>query len=225
MVEHPEPVAVRNRGSVRKHRARFSRVASARVMLSGFGPGDSLVGLTYGQFSLIDLLQAVLEVTGPADVAIATWSTGFYDLEAAESFRESGMIRSIRFVMDVSQQKRRQATAFDVADVFGRENVRTVRSHAKFATVVNESWSVLITSSMNLNLNPRVEHFTVLDDREAAGLFRGFVDEVFTDVPFEVENYSLPELPRLPGESALRIEATHWRSVERGGPPRTGVFG
>lgn len=217
------PVAAKAKVSG-KRRARFSRAGSARRLLEGFGHGDLLSGLTYGQFSLIDLIQATLEVTGPADVAISTWSAGFYDVDAAETFRDFGLMRSVRFVLDSSQQKRGQASAFDVAEIFGRENVRTTRSHAKFVTVSNEGWSVLITSSMNLNLNQRVEQFQIVDDVDSMGVFAGFVDELFRSEEFSVEQRAMPVLPGLPGESALGIEALPWREIERGEPPMIGVF-
>ena len=208
-----------------KRRARFSRVANARVMLRGFGHGDLLSGLTYGQFSLIDLVQATLEVTGPADVVISTWSAGFYDVDAAERFRDDGAMRSCRFVLDSSQQKRGQATAFDVAEIFGRDAVRTTRTHAKFVLVTNDEWSVVITSSMNLNLNTRVEQFMMVDCPVTLEVFGGFVDELFRSEPFSVEDRRMPALPGLgDGQSALGIEATSWRKIERGKFPKIGRF-
>lgn len=165
----------------RRSRARFSKVASARNTISGFDHDMDIVGLTYGQFSLLDLIEATLEITGPADVAISTWSAGFYDVDAAKRFRDSGSIRSIRFVMD-SSAKRGQSTAGDVGSIFGPETIRVTRSHAKFATIANEQWSVTITSSMNLNLNPRCEQFEMTDDSGRMALFAGFVDAVFTEL-------------------------------------------
>lgn len=41
----------------RRTRARFSKVASARDTIAGFGPDMDVAGLTYGQFSLIDLID------------------------------------------------------------------------------------------------------------------------------------------------------------------------
>ncbi|PFG19860.1 hypothetical protein ATL40_1436 [Serinibacter salmoneus] len=141
-----------------------------------------VVGLTFGQFSLLDLIEAGLEVTGPADVTISTWSAGFYDVEAAQRFAQLGAIRSIRFVMD-SSAKRGQATPVDVAGLFGAESIRVFRTHAKFALLRNESWDVVITTSMNLNLNPRCEQFEMTDDTDRADLFSGFVDELFRELP------------------------------------------
>ena len=190
-------------------RHRVSKVASARDTIEGFDHGMDVCGLTFGQFSLLDLIQAALEITGPADVAISTWSAGFYDVEAAERFRDSGMIRGIRFVMD-SSDKRGQATAGDVGSVFGPESIRTSRSHAKFAILTNAEWSVVITSSMNLNLNPRLEQFEMTDDPERAGMFLGFVDALFGELPAGgVGDRELPALAAIAGvQPSLGIEVT-----------------
>lgn len=59
-------------------------MAPAHELIKDLGHGDMITGLTFGQFSLIDLIQATLRVTGPADVAISTWSAGFYDIDAAQ---------------------------------------------------------------------------------------------------------------------------------------------
>lgn len=168
---------------VRAAHHRLSKVASAADTIRGFGHGMDVVGLTFGQFSLLDLVQATLDVTGPADVAISTWSAGLYDVDAARRFVEDGRIRSIRFLMDSATQKRGQATAVQIADLFGAAAIRTTRLHAKFALVENDEWHVLITTSMNLNLNPRIEQFEMTDDADRAALFGAFVEALFAELP------------------------------------------
>lgn len=163
--------------------ARISMAGVAAKSIEGFGKGVDVSGLTYGQFSLIDLIQATLDITGPADVTIATWSSGFYDLEAAQNFRDDGRIRSIRFIMDSGRQKKGQAGAADVAKLFGEESIITVRTHAKFVLIENEDWDVLITSSMNLNRNIRTEQFDMTDDPQRCMPFRAFVESAFEEVP------------------------------------------
>lgn len=197
----------------------MSKVASARDTIRGFGHEMDVVGLTFGQFSLLDLLHAALDLTGPADVAISTWSAGLYDVEAAKRFVADGRIRRVRFVMDSSDQKRGQASAVGIADMFGDEAIRTTRTHAKFVLITNEEWSVLITSSMNLNLNPRCEQFEMTDDAERAALFMEFVDALFRDeVPGGAGDRSLPALfgvdevfPDLGLEVNRSIEVGHAR--------------
>jgi len=177
---------------VRKARHRLSKVANARDTIAGFDRDTDVVGLTYGQFSLLDLIEATLEITGLADVVISTWSAGFYDVDAAVQFRDQGKLRSVRFLMD-SSAKRGQATPGDVAELFGQDTIRTSRSHAKFVLIGNDDWHVTITSSMNLNLNPRLEQFEMTDDRERYEFFMEFVQSIWTDLPEGwVEDRKLP---------------------------------
>lgn len=169
--------------SNRRTHARFNRAGTARQSIAGFDHDTDILGLTYGQFSLIDIIQATLGITGPADVVIATWSAGFYDLEAAEHFRDCGMIRSIRFVMDSGRAKRGQAGVHDVRDVFGEDCYIQIRTHSKFVLITNEEWDVCITSSMNLNKNIRCEQFEMTDDAERCDMLRDFVDAGFRECP------------------------------------------
>lgn len=167
----------------RKSHARFAKAGVAAQAIAGFGHGMDVMGLTYGQFSLIDLIQATLDITGPADVTIATWSAGFYDLEAAKNFRDDGRIRSIRFVMDSGRQKRGQAGVHDVDELFGEDSIITIRTHAKFVLIRNDDWDVCITSSMNLNKNIRCEQFEMTDDVERCEMFESFVGAAFDEAP------------------------------------------
>lgn len=164
-------------------RARFSQAGAARQSIESFGKGMDIVGLTYGQFSLIDLVQATLEITGAADVTICTWSAGFYDLEAAENFRDCGLIRSIRFVLDSGRAKKGQAGVHEIGEIFGEGSFVQVRSHAKFVLIRNEEWDVCITSSMNLNKNVRCEQFEMTDDADRCDLFEDFVSAAFREAP------------------------------------------
>lgn len=190
----------------RKTRPRFSKIANAEATIKGFDHDTDIVGLTMGQFSLLDLIDAALKITGPADVTISTWSAGFYDVEAAERFRDSGRLRSIRFIMD-NGRKRGQANAVDVADIFGANTVRATKSHAKFAIIRNEEWDVLITSSMNLNLNPRIEQFEMTDDKGRADLFSAFADAVFDTVDEDDRrDHGVPDIDVL-GVETIRPKA------------------
>lgn len=191
--------AVSHRRRNRRARNRISKVADARATIDGFAHDTDIIGLTYGQFSLLDLVQAALDITGPADLAIATWSVGLHDAESTRNFVEDGKVRSVRFVMD-SQEKRGQASSGEVAALFGPMAVRTTRLHAKFVLITNEAWNVVITASMNLNLNPRVEQFEMTDDAERAAMFLAFVDEVFSELPAgPTRDRQLPALHNLAG--------------------------
>ena len=59
------------------------RTISAASAAEAVGPlhhGIEVYGLSKGQFSLIELLEYVIGVTGPADVVISTWTAAGADL-------------------------------------------------------------------------------------------------------------------------------------------------
>ena len=51
-----------------------------------------MFGFNRGQFSLIDLLDAVLSYTGPARCMVATWTAAKADMTRVKEFLESGRI-------------------------------------------------------------------------------------------------------------------------------------
>jgi hypothetical protein len=189
---------------------------SAGRVFADLAPGFELFCLTHGQFSLVDALTAILDRTGPADVAVATWSAAKADLLHAERFLRDGRIRSLRFVVDRSFATRQPDYCATLVKVFGPEAIRSTALHAKFAVISNDAWNVAVRTSMNLNENRRLEYLEVSDDPEVAGFLLGMVDELFRSVPAgEMNNYVMPgeggELPPRPVSSvgnASEVEVT-----------------
>lgn len=151
----------------------------AKDAINGFGKHSRVCGLTNGAFSLLSLIEAVLDVTVPADVVISTWSAGLYDAGALNSLMASGHVRNVRLILDRSFKTRQAGYALYIQDVFKNENIRTTNTHAKFVLIKNDQWSVCIRSSMNLNENKRSENFDIDDDIDIYNLFASFTDDLF----------------------------------------------
>lgn len=81
---------------------RVSKVANARESLAEFGRGREIYCLTFGQFSLMDAVEAVLDKTGPAHVAISTWTAGGADLTRSAEHLHDQRILSLRLIVDGS---------------------------------------------------------------------------------------------------------------------------
>ncbi len=160
-------------------RPRLSKVTNARDALSDFGRGMETYCLTFGQFSLMDAVEAILDKTGPADVALATWTAGSADLSRSAEHLRDGRIRSLRLIVDCSFGQRQPAYLRQVRELFGDEAVRSTRTHAKFAVITNDDWSVAVRTSMNLNENPRLESIEVSDDPTLAGFLLEVTDQIF----------------------------------------------
>lgn len=162
---------------------RVVRVANARTALSGLDHDTELYVLTFGQFSLLDAITAILDVTGPASVTISTWTAATADLSRAEGFLRDGRIMRLRFLVDRSFLTRQPGYARQLVEAFGVDAVRTTRTHAKFATVTNDEWGVAVRTSMNMNENPRLEHIEVGDDPGLCGFLNGVVEEIWETEP------------------------------------------
>ena len=128
--------------TVQRRKPRLSKVTNARDALADFGRGKETYCLTFGQFSLLDAIEAILEKTGPADVALSTWTAGSADLSRSEEHMRDGRIRSLRFVCDCSFGQRQPGYLATLRDLFGDDAIRTTRTHAKFAVITNDAWDV-----------------------------------------------------------------------------------
>lgn len=141
--------------------------------------GCELFGLTRGQFSLADLIEAILQKTGPASLAISTWTAAHADVERMMALLESGAITGCRFLVDQTFVRRVPALAAQIRKLFGDDAIRVTKTHAKFATIVNNKWQVALRSSMNLNQNPRLESFQVGHDPELCNFLAAAMDDIW----------------------------------------------
>lgn len=175
------PAVVNRRAKVRRV-FRESATATAAELIGPLADGDELTGLTNGQFSLIDMIEHVLTQTGPADICVATWTMGIYDVERAYEFVRNGALRRVRFVLDPSMFSRRPEIAKILVRGFGVDAFRGVNTHAKFATIRGAALAVCIRSSMNLNPNKRIESFDLSVCSETTAFFETAVDRMFAAV-------------------------------------------
>lgn len=155
------------------------RTQSATEAVSGLDrDGMELFGLTKGQFSLTDMIEAILEKTGPADLSISTWTAANGDVTRMLELLSSGAIRSCRWMVDLTFMRRCPQLTFEIRAKFGADAIRVTKTHAKFCTITNDNWQIALRSSMNLNQNPRMESFQVGHDP----VLCQFLSEVLDDV-------------------------------------------
>lgn len=155
----------------------------AAESIKGFNQQSRVTGLTNGQFSLISLIDTVLDITGKADVTISTWSAGVYDVGAIAQLIESNKIGDFRIILDRSFKTRQSGYAVTVEQLFRLENIRTTNTHSKFVLIKNDEWNICIRSSMNLNENKRCENFDIDNDIDVFNLFNDFAEELFEIQP------------------------------------------
>lgn len=221
MTEAPKPAGVRT--TVRTTRMRLSKVASAKDTIHGFDHDTAIAGLTHGQFSLLDLMQAILDYTGPADLDVATFSVGLSDIDTAKRLHDEGRFRNPRVILDSGTAKRGSASHVDIADVWGPDAVRITKNHAKVSLIGNDDWKVVLTSSMNFNFNPRIEQFDLAHDPPRYDYFRAWIDAVFAELPpadpSQLNENWLAQTRDLP-EVTPRLGYAVTRNIQMGPPAR-----
>jgi len=184
-----------HRSDQRRRRLSVERTRTARATLGDVEPGCERLILTYGQFSLIDAIDVLLDRTGPADVAITCWTAATFDIALPDRLVDAGRIRSVRWIVDRSFATRHRDYYLQLVARFGVDRVRTTRGHAKLVTIRNGQWALAIRTSMNLNENARLETLEISDDPALADFIDGWFDDVFATQPEGVTDGELPYIP------------------------------
>lgn len=206
-----------------KRSIRVAKLAAAAEVIGRIEMGTDTFILTYGQFSLIDALVAILDQTGPADVTISTWTAADAHLERSAELLASAQVRSFRMIVDRSFESRQPDYCYHMRRLFGPECIRAIRTHAKFMLIRSETHDVVCRTSMNLNENPRLENIEVSEDRSLAEFFQAVTDDVFAEVGVGENRSALPalwsveesfpfaeiEAGTIPRESLNEPETTH----------------
>lgn len=165
----------------RGRKIRVLKAGAAGDAVATLQPGSEIYGLTMGQFSLIDLLLAVLERTGPAEVDVATWIAAQTDMDIVKELLDRAAIEKFRLVVDRSFTRMKPTHCREIEKQFGQGCIRAVSNHSKFIVVRNEKWNIAIRTSMNLNQNPRMENFELSDCATLSGFLTSIVDDIFTN--------------------------------------------
>lgn len=168
----------------------IAAVETARVVARMLEPRGRVIGLTKGQFSMLDLITAVLDEVGEADVVVSTWTIARSDSDRVGVFLRDGRIRTFSLIIDRSFPRQYPEYCASVVEALGgAAHIHVMKTHAKFALIRAGEWRIVIRSSMNLNPNPRCEQFDVDDSPAIYDFFAAAVADMEAIVPagFDVD--------------------------------------
>jgi len=155
------------------------RKQNAIEAVSGLDHETEIFGFTKGQFSLMDLMKAILERTGPADVSLSTWTANRQEAIELTAMHKAGIIRTMKWLVDLTFVRRDPEAAHAVRQAFGVEAIRVANVHSKFCLFGNNAWRLVLRGSFNLNMNPRTEDFTLAHDPELYGFIEDMLARVW----------------------------------------------
>ncbi len=171
--------------TVRRERPRLSsnakaiRKEKAADLVQSFDTGDDIYILTRGHCSMIELIETVLERTGPADIHLSTWTAGLPEIDEFEQLLKSGKIKSCHWLFDLSFKSRRPACFAKTAQLFGADRIRQCWNHTKMTLIGNGEHKVTILSTANLNINLRLEYYIIRQSPEFYDFNRQWFMELF----------------------------------------------
>lgn len=174
--------------------------------------GGRVMALTGGQYSLWDVIVALLDRVGePAEVVFAFWTAGRLQLDAIAQLRDEGRISRLRLVMDHSFPARLPDYADTAREIYGPDCFRLLPMHAKFAIITAGKWRIVLRCSANINRNTRVECWEVDDDAELHDWWLAQVDALWADAsPLEHDAMQVQRQSRVGfrvAERAAKAEA------------------
>lgn len=175
------------------------RQATAEQAIAGLCREEKekeIYGLTRGQFSFIDLIEAILATTGPAQLELCTWTASGPHIARAVQAHADGRITAARWLVDISFTRRCPQEAATIRQAFGPDSIRVTKTHAKFAVIHNAAWKVACRTSMNLNVNPRMEHFTVAHDPQLADFLLAAMDDCWQSQPKSLAGRRVKEVSK-----------------------------
>ena len=138
---------------------------------------------TGGRWSAHELLQFVLERTGPAQVSISTWTVTENPVRSLLALRSVGLITELQLLFD-HRIKTRSPQGFQLVAALDAR-VGFAKCHAKVTVVENTQWAVTILSSQNYTRNPRIEAGVIFTDRPSANFHRSWMQrQIENEQPF-----------------------------------------
>jgi len=155
---------------------------TARDAIGKLSPGMRIVGITKGQFSMLDVIRAITVQTGPADICISTWTAGLNDVETLGYMYQQGELRSVRLLVDASLPARKPNITRRFVELLGLESIRLTHTHAKLALISNDDWHITIRGSFNLSRNPRFEQFDLDESHDIWRIFCTYFDVLWSDI-------------------------------------------
>jgi hypothetical protein len=143
---------------------RQRRTDLAEIVQSLPAPGISQHIITHGKFDFYDILPRILDL-GEMHGAVV----------------KSGQIGSMKLIVGLYLKRREQAVFSTLANGLhaAGQKLLATECHAKIITIQHDADFITIEGSANWTSNPRIEQFTITNDRELHDFHRGWIDAAF----------------------------------------------
>lgn len=150
---------------------------TARTVIPRLEPGLNAHVVTNGAFGLLEIVEVILEQTGPADLTFAMWASSEDGCDLLAAMLHDGRLRSVRGLFDHRMKINKPKAAAVLKELTGASAIRFCPCHAKVAVIRNDSWAVTVLGSANYNTNPRIEVEAIVEARDVADFHAAWIDD------------------------------------------------
>lgn len=142
------------------------RLDNIEKYIADLQPGQSCCYLTYGAWSSIELLEHLLNKSGPAAVYFSTWSISAEAIARAAAWHNTGVITDLHVLLDAGLRNRKPDLFQQALGSFPKLKITAI--HAKVTVVQNELYNLVVIGSPNYTKNPRIETGVIIHNKDVA---------------------------------------------------------
>jgi phosphatidylserine/phosphatidylglycerophosphate/cardiolipin synthase-like enzyme len=149
-----------------------------RELVDGVNKVDSLTPFFHkGEWALHEVLPILLQTTGQAEVAIATFSISEDSLRPLFFLMEQGKITNLRMLLDLTVKKHKMDLLGFAAAI--TPHIRIASNHAKLLLIGNAHYHITLIGSANLNTNARYENGVMFNTIDMYNFFVQKFDDAY----------------------------------------------
>lgn len=153
--------------------------AEIEKQLQGMQENDNRLFLSDGSWSNYELMEYLLNLTGPATVAYTTWSISEVAITRMNDWLDKGQIIELHAVLDRGLQNRKPAIYQQALATI--KNLKLSKCHAKVMVITSPLLSFLVIGSANFTKNPRKEAGVITCSQQAAHFALAWIKAVHDD--------------------------------------------
>ena len=141
--------------------------------------GELRVGVTAGQWSVIDVIRAMIEVWGPGfSITVMSWRMSRIDVKELYGMVRLGKFTQARLVVS-HQMRGTERNEFEAVAELAGDNLRVCRSHMKGFVAMGTWGTIAYLTSANFNRNPRNESYELHLGGTVASAYDALTERLF----------------------------------------------
>jgi hypothetical protein len=114
-------------------------------------------------WSMHQLLEYLLRITGPAKVAISSFSITEVAIRTFLNLKEEGLIQQLDCLFDFTVKQHKAGLLFFTSNV--ADTISISKCHAKLISIENDLFTLTVVGSPNFNVNDKKEVMVIHSDR------------------------------------------------------------